>query len=184
MQQQATRMTNLVNDLLLLSRLENENNRAQPQRVLMAPLLEQLRQEAVAYDPDKQQTVVLQADSQANLMGVEADLRSAFSNLVTNAIKYTPAHGQVTIRWREDAQNLYFSVQDSGIGIEARHIPRLTERFYRVDTARSSATGGTGLGLAIVKHVLLQHQATLNIDSRPGVGSTFTCVFPKAAAGV
>ncbi|HEX5361613.1 MAG TPA: phosphate regulon sensor histidine kinase PhoR [Fluviicoccus sp.] len=182
MQQQATRMTNLVNDLLLLSRLENDSHKAEPRTVTIAPLLEQLRTEALAYDPEKEHRILVQADSAANLTGIEADLRSAFSNLITNAIKYTPPRGEVVIRWHEDERNLYFSVKDSGIGIEARHIPRLTERFYRVDAARSSATGGTGLGLAIVKHVLLQHGATLNINSAPGRGSTFSCVFPKTGS--
>jgi two-component system phosphate regulon sensor histidine kinase PhoR len=179
MQQQTTRMTNLVNDLLMLSRLESEDHRAEPRPVAMGPLLEQLRTEAQAYDPDKEHRIVVRLDSTAALTGTEADLRSAFSNLVTNAIKYTPPRGEVLIRWHEDERNRYFSVKDSGIGIEARHIPRLTERFYRVDAARSSATGGTGLGLAIVKHVLLQHGATLNIESAPGKGSIFSCVFPK-----
>ncbi len=180
MQQQSTRMTNLVNDLLLLSRLESDSHKAEAKTVLMPPLLEQLRSEALAYDPDKQHRILVQSDSNANLIGHEADLRSAFSNLVTNAVKYTPPRGEIVIGWREDERNRYFSVKDSGIGIEARHIPRLTERFYRVDAARSSATGGTGLGLAIVKHVLLQHGATLNIESAPGKGSTFSCVFPKS----
>lgn len=182
MQQQAVRMTNLVNDLLLLSRLESDGHKSAPKTVFMAPLLEQLRTEAQAYDPDKEHRIVLQVESAANLVGTEADLRSAFSNLVTNAIKYTPPRGEIVIRWHEDGQNRYFSVRDSGIGIEARHIPRLTERFYRVDAARSSATGGTGLGLAIVKHVLLQHRAMLNIESTPGKGSTFSCVFPESTA--
>ena len=179
MQQQTKRMSNLVNDLLLLSRLESDNIKPEAKPVNMTNLLEQLRQEALAYDPDKQHAIMVYVDSPLLLMGIENDLRSAFSNLITNAIKYTPACGAITIRWSHDDKYGYLSVQDNGIGIEQQHIPRLTERFYRVDAARSSATGGTGLGLAIVKHVLLQHQAILNIDSKANVGSTFSCIFPK-----
>lgn len=179
MQQQTTRMNNLVNDLLLLSRLESDNVKQEHKVVNMAHLLEQLRLEAQAYDPDKQHTIVVQVDSPLSLLGLENDLRSAFSNLITNAIKYTPPCGAITIRWSHDEKYGYFSVQDNGLGIEPQHIPRLTERFYRVDAARSSATGGTGLGLAIVKHVLLQHKAILNINSKPGAGSTFSCIFPR-----
>lgn len=181
MQQQTKRMSNLVNDLLLLSRLESDDIKQEAKPVNMTNLLEQLRQEALAYDPDKQHAIMVHIDSPLQLMGIENDLRSAFSNLITNAIKYTPACGAVTIRWSNDEKYGYFSVQDNGIGIEPQHIPRLTERFYRVDAARSTATGGTGLGLAIVKHVLLQHKAILNISSKSNVGSTFTCVFPKSA---
>ena len=181
MQQQTKRMSNLVNDLLLLSRLESDNIKQEAKPVNMTNLLEQLRQEALAYDPDKQHAIMVHIDSPLQLMGIENDLRSAFSNLITNAIKYTPACGAITIRWSNDEKYAYFSVQDNGIGIEPQHIPRLTERFYRVDAARSTATGGTGLGLAIVKHVLLQHKAILNISSKSNVGSTFTCVFPKSA---
>jgi two-component system phosphate regulon sensor histidine kinase PhoR len=114
-----------------------------------------------------------------HLTGSEPELRSAFSNLVFNAVKYTPDGGQIHVRWWQDAQGAHLSVQDSGIGIEAKHIPRLTERFYRVDSSRSSNTGGTGLGLAIVKHVLLRHRGRLEISSVPNRGSTFTCHFPQ-----
>jgi two-component system phosphate regulon sensor histidine kinase PhoR len=179
MQQQSLRMNNLVNDLLLLSRLESDTVKQAPKAINMKHLLEQLRLEANAYSADKQQNIIIQVNSPYQLLGLEADIRSAFSNLITNAIKYTPAHGEVTIRWSNDEKYGYLSVQDTGMGIESQHISRLTERFYRVDAARSSATGGTGLGLAIVKHVLLQHKAILNINSKPNVGSTFTCVFPK-----
>ncbi len=107
------------------------------------------------------------------------EIASAFSNLITNAIKYTPKGGIITIGWHEDGDQAYFSVQDNGIGINPKHLPRLTERFYRVDSARSRQTGGTGLGLAIVKHVLMQHGAHLEISSKENEGSTFTAVFPK-----
>jgi two-component system phosphate regulon sensor histidine kinase PhoR len=179
MQHQSLRMNNLVNDLLLLSRLESDATKQLPKPINLKLLLEQLRQEANAYSADKQHHIIIQVLSPLRLMGLETDLRSAFSNLITNAIKYTPAHGEIIIRWSHDDKYGYLSVQDTGIGIENQHISRLTERFYRVDAARSSATGGTGLGLAIVKHVLLQHKAILNINSKPNVGSTFTCVFNK-----
>jgi two-component system phosphate regulon sensor histidine kinase PhoR len=113
-----------------------------------------------------------------DLLGSETELSSAFGNLVSNAIRYTPAKGKVRIVWREDQDGASFSVEDSGVGIPAEHIPRLTERFYRVDRSRSRETGGTGLGLAIVKHALIRHQAALEIASEPGKGSRFTARFP------
>lgn len=180
MEAQTGRMNNLVNDLLLLSRLENENVELEPQRVNITALLGQIRNEAIAFALEKHHDITLECDTGVGLMGLESNLRSAFSNLVTNAVKYTPAHGRIRIRWWADERHAYFSVTDNGIGIDARHIPRLTERFYRADAARSTATGGTGLGLAIVKHVLLQHHAHLDIVSTLGKGSTFTCVFPAA----
>jgi two-component system phosphate regulon sensor histidine kinase PhoR len=112
------------------------------------------------------------------LRGDEPEIHSAFSNLVDNAAKYTPPDGSVEMRWWVDSEGGHFSVTDTGIGIPAEHIPRLTERFYRVDAGRSRATGGSGLGLAIVKHVLQRHGATLDIVSTIGSGSTFTCHFP------
>jgi len=122
----------------------------------------------------------LQADPALLLKGSEAELRSAFSNLVFNAVKYSPEGGDIRIRCWRDAEGAHLAVQDSGPGIEAKHIPRLTERFYRVDASRAANTGGTGLGLAIVKHVLIRHRARLDIDSVPGKGSCFTCHFPPA----
>ena len=113
-----------------------------------------------------------------NLLGSARELHSAFSNLVSNAVRYTPAGGSITLSWRGDRGEGVFAVADTGIGVEAEHIPRLTERFYRVDHSRSRETGGTGLGLAIVNHVLARHEATLEIDSAPGRGSTFRAVFP------
>lgn len=179
MQQQAGRMNSLVNDLLLLARLENDTVRQEKKPVDVAHMLEQLRLEGLAYGHDKNQTIHLAADTTLFLSGIEGDLRSAFSNLITNAVKYTPENRDIAIRWWSDESGAHLSVTDQGIGIEPRHIPRLTERFYRADSARSLATGGTGLGLAIVKHVLLQHHATLDITSTYGKGSTFTCHFPE-----
>lgn len=182
MQAQAGRMTALVNDLLLLSRLENDALKQEPRIVNVPAMLAQLKNEALAYAQEKQQQITLECDESLRLTGLEDDLRSAFSNLVTNAVKYTPAQGRIKLRWWAAAGQVFFSVSDDGIGIDARHIPRLTERFYRADAARSTATGGTGLGLAIVKHVLLEHQARLDIRSTLGKGSTFTCVFPGTLA--
>ena len=122
--------------------------------------------------------VTLKLDSTARLLGSEPELHSIFSNLITNAIKYTPNDGRVDIRWWTDADGAHFSVADTGVGIAREHIPRITERFYRVDPGRARATGGSGLGLAIVKHALQRHNATLRIDSEPGKGSTFACHFP------
>jgi two-component system phosphate regulon sensor histidine kinase PhoR len=112
------------------------------------------------------------------LRGNREELRSAFSNLVSNAVRYTPEGGKISLRWSVRAGQPIFSVEDSGIGIAAEHIPRLTERFYRVDRSRSRETGGTGLGLAIVKHIALRHQARLEIMSKQGHGSIFSLVFP------
>jgi two-component system phosphate regulon sensor histidine kinase PhoR len=116
--------------------------------------------------------------SSANLLGNRDELHSAFGNLLSNAIRYTPEGGEITLRWFERDGQPVFSVQDSGIGIAAQHIPRLTERFYRVDRSRSRETGGTGLGLAIVKHIAMRHQAKLEVLSEEGKGSTFMLVFP------
>ena len=117
-----------------------------------------------------------------NLLGNRDELHSAFGNLLSNAIRYTPKGGAILLRWSERDGQPVFSVQDSGIGIAAQHIPRLTERFYRVDRSRSRETGGTGLGLAIVKHIAMRHQARLEIASEEGKGSTFSLVFPVKRA--
>lgn len=179
MQSQTRRMNALVNDLLLLSRLENEKKIAKNQIIDMPGLMHQLYDDAHAYNVDYGHELNLEIDSHCDLIGSDTELASAFSNLVTNAIKYTPKGGTVTIGWHDDAEHGYFTVEDTGIGIDPKHLPRLTERFYRVDSARSRQTGGTGLGLAIVKHVLMQHQAHLEIESKENRGSIFKVVFPK-----
>lgn len=178
MQQQTHRMEMLVSDLLLLSRLETQarDQRAKPTDI--APLLQQIYQDALALNDEKKHTIHLRIDDEHALLGFEGELRSAFSNLVVNAVKYTPEAGEITLRWWVDKGGAHFSVQDNGIGIEPQHIPRLTERFYRADASRNSKTGGTGLGLAIVKHVLMHHEAQLEIFSEPSEGSTFICHFP------
>ena len=122
--------------------------------------------------------VTVQVDSEDWLLGVESEVHSILSNLLSNAIKYTPAEGQVEMRWWTDREGAHISVRDTGVGIAAEHIPRLTERFYRVDSGRSREMGGSGLGLAIVKHALQRHDATLSVDSVEGCGSTFICHFP------
>ena len=124
----------------------------------------------------------LELPSNAKLLGNREELRSAFGNLLSNAIRYTPQGGTILLRWAERDGQPVFSVQDSGIGVSPQHIPRLTERFYRVDRSRSRETGGTGLGLAIVKHIAIRHQAKLEILSEEGKGSTFTLAFPGKRA--
>ncbi len=178
MQQQGGRMQNLLNDLLLLAKLEATDYPSDNQPVAVDLLLLSIRGDAQALSGERMQRISLEADPHLRLKGSEAELRSAFSNLVFNAVKYSPKESEIRIRWWGDEQGAHLAVQDNGPGIEARHLPRLTERFYRVDSSRASNTGGTGLGLAIVKHVLLRHRARLEIDSRLGQGSTFTCHFP------
>lgn len=179
MQAQAKRMNALVNDLLLLSRLESNKQIAKNQIIEMPSLMNQLFDDAQAYNVDYNHTLNLDIDSHCDLIGSDIELASAFSNLITNAIKYTPKGGTVTIGWHDDGSHGIFTVQDTGIGIDPKHLPRLTERFYRVDSARSRQTGGTGLGLAIVKHVLMQHDAYLEIESKENQGSIFKVIFPK-----
>jgi len=177
MQDQAQRMQRLVEDLLTLSRLESAQHPVREERIDVPSLLHALHQDAVALSAGRHR-VQLQIDSADWITGSEDELRSAFSNLISNAIRYTPAGGEIRLRWlRQDGQPR-FVVEDSGIGIEAQHVPRLTERFYRVDRGRSRETGGTGLGLAIVKHVMSRHQGQLEIASEPGRGSRFSAVFP------
>ncbi|WP_429505685.1 phosphate regulon sensor histidine kinase PhoR [Pseudomonas sp. 2835] len=177
MQQQGGRMQTLLNDLLLLAKLEATDYPSDNQPVAVDTLLQSIKGDAQALSGQRNQRISLEAQPGIRLKGSEAELRSAFSNLVFNAVKYTQDEGQIRIRWWADEQGAHLSVQDSGIGIDPKHLPRLTERFYRVDSSRASNTGGTGLGLAIVKHVLLRHRARLEISSVPGHGSTFTCHF-------
>jgi two-component system phosphate regulon sensor histidine kinase PhoR len=179
MQQQGGRMQNLLNDLLLLAKLEATDYPSDNQPVAVDLLLLSIKNDAQALSGERHHRISLEADPHLKLKGSETELRSAFSNLVFNAVKYTPDEGEIRVRWWGDEQGAHLSVQDSGLGIEGKHLPRLTERFYRVDSSRASNTGGTGLGLAIVKHVLLRHRARLDIVSSLGKGSTFTCHFPS-----
>ncbi len=177
MQQQGGRMQTLLNDLLLLAKLEATDYPSDNQPVSINTLLQSIKSDAKALSGQRNQNITLETEGDVYLKGSEAELRSAFSNLIFNAVKYTQDGGQIRIRWWSDAQGAHLSVQDSGIGIDPKHLPRLTERFYRVDSSRASNTGGTGLGLAIVKHVLLRHRGRLEISSVLGHGSTFTCHF-------
>ncbi len=179
MQEQTTRMQNLVDDLLLLSRLETDHRLEEESRVDIAALLEQVAVDTRALSDDGHM-VRVEIETQQALSGIEQELRSALSNLAFNAVRYTPPGSTVTLRWRPWQAGAALEVEDDGEGIDPVHIPRLTERFYRVDHGRSKATGGTGLGLAIVKHVLLRHDAQLEIVSQPGEGALFRCVFPAA----
>lgn len=175
MLEQTRRMQRLVSDLLALSRLEN-GMQVSDDPVNVPRLLLMLRTEAEGLSHGRHE-IVLHCRSQAWLLGNEDELHSAFSNLVSNATRYTPDGGTITLSWTSDDSGAEFAVQDTGIGLSAEHIPRLTERFYRVDRGRARETGGTGLGLSIVKHVLMRHQAHLDISSEPGSGSRFACVF-------
>ena len=176
MQRQSQRMTQLVEDLLMLSRLESQDSLPAEEQVSIAPMLGTLRREAMALSQGRHE-VTVQDDAGVDLFGSNKELHSAFSNLVSNAVRYTPAGGTITVRFRREGRGVALEVVDSGYGIPASHLPRLTERFYRVSNSRSRESGGTGLGLAIVKHVLNLHQAHLEVSSEVGHGSTFACVF-------
>jgi len=182
---QSSRMERLVEDLLTLSSLESSPPPPMEELVDMGSMVERLAAEARALSGGRHR-IEAHVEAAHGLLGSEKELASAFGNLVSNAIRYTPQGGQVTLRWHAVADGAAFDVVDSGIGIPAEHIPRLTERFYRVDRGRSRETGGTGLGLAIVKHALGRHGAALHISSQPGKGSTFSARFagPRVRAGV
>jgi two-component system, OmpR family, phosphate regulon sensor histidine kinase PhoR len=180
MQQQTGRMQTLVGDLLTLARLEGSPRPAADRWVPVARLVSQAEAEGRALSAGRHR-LETQVDGRDEVAGVDAELTSALTNLVNNAVRYTPDGGRVSLTWRQrDDGSGEFSVSDTGIGIAAEHIPRLTERFYRVDGSRSRDTGGTGLGLSIVKHVVQRHGGTLSVDSEPGRGSTFRLVLPPA----
>ena len=177
MQQQGERMSLLVNDLITLSRLETEDPQLKQTKVDMVKLLAIVRGDAKIVGGEDY-TINLACDCEHKIRGNQKELQSAISNIVINAITYSPKGSTVAIRYFCNDEGLHVAVADDGIGIDAKHISRLTERFYRVDASRSINTGGTGLGLAIVKHVLLRHDGSLSITSELGKGSTFTCTFP------
>ncbi len=178
MEQQTERMSHLIEDLLLLSRLETEEISPRDQDAVPIPeLLASIQRDAEMLSAGRH-TIETDIEPEIWLRGEEGLLRSAFSNLVTNALQYTPEGGRIILRWQPSDHGAQLQVQDTGLGIPENHIPRLTERFYRVDPGRSRDRGGTGLGLAIVKHVLHRHDATLEIESEVGTGSVFTCRFP------
>ena len=176
--EQATRMHRLIQDLLALSALETEAPAAVEERVDLSLLLEEIRGEAVALSAGRHR-ISLECHGPSTVLGSAKELHSAFANLATNAVRYTPDGGHIEMRWQCDGGDGVFSVSDDGIGIDAADIPRLTERFYRVDRGRSRESGGTGLGLAIVKHVLPRHQGELHITSVTGQGSTFSATIPR-----
>lgn len=176
MRQQTHRMASIVEDMLNLSRLDAASAPATHLQVDMTGLLDGIRREAEALSEGRHH-LTFEVTPGLDLRGDLKDLRSAFSNLVANAVRYTQDGGEISVGWRADDGNAVFQVRDTGPGIPEKHIPRLTERFYRVSPSRSRASGGTGLGLSIVKHVLGQHQAELHIESKVGHGSTFTCLF-------
>ncbi len=183
MRKQGQRMAQIVEDLLTLARLEREepqsaNERTQEDFILIEPLVKQLHLEAERLSEARHQLRV-EIALELNIIGNERDLRSAFSNLISNAVRYTPTGGEIAIAWRWHADGAQFEVSDTGQGIAAEHLPRLTERFYRVSTSRSRETGGTGLGLAIVNHVLIAHGGRLEITSKVGSGSRFCCILPR-----
>jgi two-component system phosphate regulon sensor histidine kinase PhoR len=178
MTDQTGRMQRLVEDLLTLSRLENTQNQIREENINVTEILYELYHEAESLSAGRHH-INLTLDTDVKLRGSPDELRSAFSNLVSNAIRYTSDGGKVDLRWSYQNGRGVFVVKDTGIGIDQEHIPRLAERFYRVDLSRSRGTGGTGLGLAIVKHILNRHQAHLEIISEPGTGSSFSAWFPE-----
>jgi two-component system, OmpR family, phosphate regulon sensor histidine kinase PhoR len=183
MEDQTSRMRRIIEDLLTLSTIESNTEAPDDNEIDMAKLLKALQNDAVGLSQSlykAKHKVHVDADPALNLSGAQEELHSALSNLVSNAVRYTPKGGEIFIAWNLVSGQPVFSVRDTGIGIQQQHIDRLTERFYRVDRSRSRETGGTGLGLSIVKHILIRHQARLEISSEVGVGSTFSVIFPKS----
>ena len=179
MLEQTKRMDALVQQLLTLSRIEASAKVQFDPMVDVPVMLELLEQEAQSLNREKQHQITFDVDSSLKVSGITEELRSAFSNLITNAIKYTPPQGQIQVTWQRQHTKAVFSVTDNGEGIAAQHVKRLTERFYRVDEARTRSSGGTGLGLAIVKHVLSRHHSKLMIFSEPKRGSSFSFTLPQ-----
>jgi two-component system phosphate regulon sensor histidine kinase PhoR len=179
MTEQAQRMQRLIQDMLTLSRLESDEFPLKRERVDIKSLVESIAAEARALSGGRH-TIEVAVDG-PDVMGSMEELRSAFANLASNAVRYSPNGGTIRLAWSRGPDALAFAVTDCGIGIDPEHIPRLTERFYRVDKSRSRETQGTGLGLAIVKHVLLRHGGKLTITSQPGKGSTFAATLPNTS---
>jgi two-component system, OmpR family, phosphate regulon sensor histidine kinase PhoR len=191
MRAQAQRMNAIITDLLELSRLESADGEAPREPIDVPGMLERMHRDALA-GGGRPRHVLLELESADGLFGAPHEIESAFTNLLVNGLKYTPVDGTVRMRWWIDEDGAHFAVIDTGIGISAEHIPRLTERFYRVDAGRSRGEGGSGLGLAIVKHAMQRHGGWLDVRSTEGKGSAFTCHFPaqrisrlgpRAAAG-
>ncbi len=184
-QQQSDRMKKIIDELIELAKLESATEVDETETVDVGVLLEDVYSEAIGFDQDRHTITLSGLDDNTPLVirGRYDELRMATSNLMTNAIRYTPTGGEIDLSVGTDDKTLAIIVRDTGIGIDYEHIPRLTERFYRVDEGRSREQGGTGLGLAIVKHVLDRHHASLHIYSVPGQGSEFRCEYPRSLAG-
>ncbi|WP_185233591.1 phosphate regulon sensor histidine kinase PhoR [Teredinibacter franksiae] len=178
MRDQTKRMTSLITDLLTLSRLETEDRQTGQEPVSLRPLIEQIIADAKVLSGDHQHVFNVDCEPSIQLVGQENELRSAFANLVYNAVNYTPDGREISVDVELTPLQLIVKIKDNGNGIEPRHLPRLTERFYRIDEGRSRESGGTGLGLSIVKHILMRHDAELRIRSKMHKGSTFSCHFP------
>ena len=179
MQENTRRMQRLLDDLLTLSRLESADHTLSDEQINVTDLMRTLESEAQSLSRGRH-SITHALESTAGISGSLQEIHSAFGNLVSNAVRYTPEGGNIQLSWSERDGEAVFAVSDSGMGIAPEHIPRLTERFYRVDHSRSRETGGTGLGLAIVKHVLTRHGARLEVQSVPGKGSTFSAIFPAS----
>ncbi|HQO16121.1 MAG TPA: phosphate regulon sensor histidine kinase PhoR [Methylotenera sp.] len=190
MEEQTSRMRRIIEDLLTLSTLESKTESPDDHEINMTSLLKSIQNDAIGLSQSLKKAplqIHLQVDPTLNIRGSQEELRSAFSNLVSNAVRYTLARedlinkpNEIFIAWSRQNDEAMFSIRDTGIGIAPEHINRLTERFYRADRSRSRETGGTGLGLSIVKHILIRHQAKLDITSTLDVGSTFSVIFPKS----
>lgn len=178
MQQQSARMLHIIEDLLMLAKLETQTERPSLRPVAVPGMLAAIAEDGIALSGEAGHRIKAEVDAELWLLGNEQELRSAFSNLAFNAVRHTPAGSHIVLRWYADERGAHMEVVDDGDGIAPQHLPRLTERFYRVDRGRDREHGGTGLGLAIVKHVVIRHGGQMRIESRVGVGSTFACDFP------
>lgn len=178
MRRQSARMESIIKDMLKLARLEASSRVAEREPIHMSRLLRDATKEAQALSEGRH-TIQAEVDEELGLAGQPAEIQSIVGNLLSNAVRYTPDGGEIFLRWYADEEGRWLEVRDTGIGIDPRDLPRLTERFYRADVARSRETGGTGLGLAIVKHALERHDAVLHVRSEQGAGSCFRCQFPK-----
>ncbi|WP_395344857.1 phosphate regulon sensor histidine kinase PhoR [Ningiella sp. W23] len=181
---QTRRMQNLIEDLLVLSRIEASSERIFEKTIDMQGMLKQIEMETAALNKERQHDIRFKVDPELKVFGVETEMRSACSNLIFNAMHYTPNKGKIEVVWKRKANGAFFAVKDNGDGIEEKHLRRLTERFYRIDKARSRKTGGSGLGLSIVKHVLHHHNSGLEVDSKVGKGSEFSFMLPSELIAV
>lgn len=179
MGEQTQRMQSLIEDLLILSRIEASSERIFEKIIDMPAMIQRIGLEAAALNKTKKHDIIYDIDDDLTVFGVETEMRSACSNLLFNAIHYTPPKGVIKVIWRKQVEGAFFAVIDNGDGIEDKHLRRLTERFYRVDKARSRKTGGSGLGLSIVKHVLHHHNSVLDVQSKVGKGSEFSFTLPN-----